>query len=89
MYAAKSKQDTMVLNSSSGGIFGEIAHYFLENNGIVYGAAYDQQLSVNHIRVDENKNLWKIQGSKYVQSNLNDVYSLADLHAKFLDYILF
>lgn len=43
---------------------------------IVYGAAFDKNNKVCHIRVESMDELYKLQGSKYVQSNLKNVFKL-------------
>lgn len=76
--AAQSENEDYLQNSSSGGIFSEIAISILNKNGIVYGAAidYDNNLEIRHIRVDNIDNLAKLRGSKYVQSNLTNIFPL-------------
>lgn len=73
-YAMKSKDVTRE-KSSSGGVFGVLASYVLENNGIVYGAAFDKNLALKHIRIENKNDLHKLQGSKYLQSDINSVFS--------------
>ena len=82
-YAAKNKNDSERLNSSSGGIFILIAKYILNNNGVVYGAAFDDDFNVKHIRVDSLDNISQLMTSKYVQSQIKDTYCQAkkDLNA--------
>lgn len=62
------------LSSSSGGIFYTIAKAFIDDGGIVVGAAFDEAFNVKHIIVDRQENLVKIQGSKYVESELCSVF---------------
>lgn len=65
--------------SSSGGIFIALAKYILtKKDGVVYGAAitYDSNtLTCRHIRICDEKELYRLQGSKYVQSRSDGVYS--------------
>lgn len=69
--------DTDVLNkSSSGGVAYELSKKILEIHGVVYGAAFDKNNKVCHIRVESMDELYKLQGSKYVQSNLKNVFKL-------------
>ena len=75
-FSGISNDSTLRLNSSSGGVFSEIARRIIKENGIVYGAAYSDDNSVIHIRVDNDSELKRLQGSKYVQSALNDMYTL-------------
>lgn len=73
-YAATSKDALELENSSSGGIFGIIAEYVLEKGGRVYGAAFDENIRLRHIHIDTIGDLGKLQGSKYVQSQNENVY---------------
>jgi coenzyme F420-reducing hydrogenase beta subunit len=73
-YAAFSTNDMVRLNSSSGGIFSEIAEIFIENHGIVFGAAWGKDLTVKHILVKDKAGLSQLRSSKYIQSNLDKIY---------------
>ena len=75
-YAAQSN-NTDLKQSASGGIFASIAKNVLKDGGIVYGAAMelmDNKLVVRHIAVNNETDLIKLQGSKYIQSNTEKVY---------------
>lgn len=61
-------------NSTSGGAFACIARFILAQNGVVVGVAYDDLLNVKHIAIESEAELYKLQGSKYVESKLNDIY---------------
>lgn len=69
IFAAWSKNTEVVANSSSGGIFYELAEKTIQEGGVVYGAAFDEKFSLNHRRVDRIKDIKPLMGSKYVQSN--------------------
>lgn len=73
-YAVKNKINKDILNSSSGGVFIAIAKYIIKENGVVFGAAYDENNNVNHISVEREEDLFKLQGSKYVQSNILNTF---------------
>ena len=73
-YAAISKDFDTRIMSSSGGIFSVLAEYVLEQGGIVFGAALNEKLKVEHIKVEKLKDLYRLRGSKYVQSKLGDTY---------------
>lgn len=81
-YAAFSNEMDIRLQSSSGGIFSVIAEYVLENNGIVFGAALNDNQLVNHIAIDNLDNLNKLRGSKYIQSQINKTYKEAEKYLK-------
>ncbi|MBQ8539075.1 MAG: Coenzyme F420 hydrogenase/dehydrogenase, beta subunit C-terminal domain [Ruminococcus sp.] len=73
-YAAFSKEDKVLFDSSSGGVFYHVSKWILENNGVVIGAAYTGDFKVEHICVDNFYDLIRLQGSKYVQSSTCDSY---------------
>lgn len=74
-YAAYNLDKQSLKTSSSGGIFELIANSILEENGIVIGAAFDENNKLKHIAVEKKEELQKLKGSKYVQSDLNDIFS--------------
>ncbi len=74
-YAAYSLNESSRYNSSSGGIFSEIAKNVLDKGGAVYGAAYDEYFNVYHCTVENILDLEKLQGSKYAESRLGNVFS--------------
>lgn len=74
VYAAAAKDDIR-MKSSSGGIFSVLAEKILEEGGYVCGAAFDQDfMGVSHTIISDKEGLEKLQGSKYVQSAIGDVY---------------
>lgn len=77
-YAMRNLNDNELKDSSSGGIFTAVSNYVLKNNGVVFGAAFDETLKVNHVMIDNTDDLNKLRGSKYVQSNINNTYMLAE-----------
>lgn len=74
-YAGFNKNTEARLASSSGGIFDVLSKYILSQGGLVVGAAFDKDNNLNHIIVDDAKDLTKIRGTKYLQSNLNEVFN--------------
>lgn len=73
-YACINKNEDIRKNSSSGGIFSELATYVIANNGIVFGAAFDKDWNVVHTCINNLCEIEKLQGSKYVQSKIGDTY---------------
>lgn len=61
--------------SSSGGIFTLLAEKIIALGGIVYGAAFDENLNVYHTAVEIKEDLYKLRGSKYLQSNMGTCYA--------------
>ena len=67
--------DEIRMKSSSGGMFTLIADYVFENNGFVCGASWRKDwLGVEHIIIDDKKDLDKLRGSKYVESSLGNIF---------------
>jgi len=75
-YAAICYDEDIRFHSSSGGLFGTIASFILKNGGIVYGCTMDKNFQVKHIRVDNIALLKTVMRSKYVQSDMGNVYLL-------------
>ncbi|MGN8785453.1 4Fe-4S dicluster domain-containing protein, partial [Blautia sp. HCP3S3_D9] len=73
-YAALSKDDGIRMESSSGGVFSELAKLVLQANGIVYGASYDKDFKVKHIGIENVELLGKLRGAKYSQSDLSTIF---------------
>lgn len=89
VYACKAKDDDLRLKSSSGGIFTLLSEWILSNNGVVFGAAFDKSMQVNHISVERLDELYKLRGSKYVQSNIGNSYKYAETILKSGKQVLF
>lgn len=73
-YAGVNKDDQIRVKSSSGGIFSILAEYIIKNNGIIYGASFDENFNIKHKRILCNTDLDLLRGSKYVQSSIGDIY---------------
>lgn len=76
-------------SSSSGGVFYSLAKTVIETGGAVYGAAWTKDLSVKHIRIDSVEDISLLQGSKYVQSHIGDVYDYVKRDLKEKKPVLF
>ncbi|MCL1975041.1 MAG: polysaccharide pyruvyl transferase family protein [Firmicutes bacterium] len=74
-YAAYNKDEKTRLLSSSGGLFTPLALDVLKYGGYVCGAAYDAQLELRHIIIEDAGDLGLLRGSKYLQSDLSKVYA--------------
>lgn len=75
VFAWRNKNNEDIMRSASGGAADSAAKAVLHMGGVVYGAAYDDQLVVSHIEVMDDAEREKIQSSKYVQSDPKDCYS--------------
>ena len=68
-WAAVNKENSVLVDSASGGAFGALADLVLERGGRVFGCAYGEDLLPRHEGVDRREDLKKLMGSKYVQSD--------------------
>ncbi len=80
-YMGSAKNENIQKTSSSGGIFSILANYILDNNGIVIGAAFvDNKLK--HIAITNKDELEQLKGSKYLQSDLEDIFKFVKYKLK-------
>lgn len=76
-YVAVTQDKENLKNSASGGIFFSIAKRFINSSGIVFGCNMEMQngnINISHIKIEDESELYKIQGSKYVQSSLKNCF---------------
>lgn len=73
-YIFQNSNDEIRRESTSGGAFTAIAEYVIKNNGIVYGAIFDENYKVIHTGIDKKEELYKFRNSKYVQSEICNCY---------------
>ena len=89
LYACTNKDNSMLLQETSGGVFGVIATHVLDMGGIVYGCAYVGHLQATHVRVDNKNLLPSLFGSKYVQSNTCNTFKECEKDLKNGKYVLY
>lgn len=73
-YAAWMDDEQKHKESSSGGIATAISELFIQKGYIVYGCAFNPKFTFTHIRCENLKDLERLKGSKYVQSDMKGVY---------------
>lgn len=76
-YACVTSDEELLMNSASGGVFSAISYEFIKNGGYVAGATSSFQngkISVKHIVINHIEDLYRLQGSKYVQSDTIDSF---------------
>jgi coenzyme F420-reducing hydrogenase beta subunit len=89
-FMAWSKNSEIRKTSSSGGIFSEIAESVFVEGGEVYGATWDENLEVKHIKATSSEKIGPLRGSKYLQSMVNKSYkTIKDTFEKTAKKILF
>lgn len=75
-YACKNKDENIRKNSSSGGVFASICEDIINESGVVFGAAFDENFEVSHTYAKTLEECIKFRGSKYVQSEIRDTFKI-------------
>ena len=75
VYASYSKNRNVRVDSTSGGLFSELAFKMFDAGGYVGGAIYNDDHSVSHILTDDKKKLADIRSSKYVYSYTDRLFT--------------
>lgn len=89
VYGLQNLNQDDLMKSSSGGVFIAMAKFVLSKGGFVAGCILDENFVAKHILTNDLNLVEKMQGSKYVQSYIGNVYANIK---KFLDdgrFILF
>ena len=71
-YACYNNDEMIRMKSSSGGIYYLLAESVIKQGGVVFAACYNEDLDVEHCRIERVEDLIKSCGAKYVQSYLID-----------------
>jgi len=74
VYAVRHKNIKEIETSRSGAMFIALSDWVLNNGGVVYGAGYTDHFRVVHKRATTNEERDEFKGSKYVQSDMNNVF---------------
>lgn len=73
-FACTAEPET-VASSSSGGVFPLLAEEFLAKGGHVFGCGWGADGLPRHMDITEKAELWRLRGSKYVQSDVNGSFA--------------
>ncbi len=76
-YAAYNIDERLRLQSSSGGLFTLLGEMVINSGGVVFGARFDDDFNVIHDYVETSEDLYRLRGSKYVQSLIGDTFKQA------------
>lgn len=87
-YMTWSKDKNTVKESSSGGVFVEIAKSILKKGGVIIGCEMNNN-EIKHIVVENENDLKKIVGSKYVQSDITKILKIIKKYVNENKIILF
>lgn len=75
VFAAWNTNAAIRRESSSGGIFTLLAEQTIAKGGVVFGAAFDEQLNLRHIAVETAECLAALRSSKYLQSKTGSTFA--------------
>lgn len=73
-FACSAKDENFAKQSSSGGVFAILANMYIKEQAVIYGAAFDDNWNVCHIRADKKDELKRLYTSKYVQSDIGNTF---------------
>ncbi len=74
VYAVKHKDPNVRAASRSGGIFTAISDKILSEGGSVFGCILSDDFLAYHVKATTYEQRDKMRGSKYIQSNMGDVF---------------
>lgn len=77
VYSYKDSRKKILLSSSSGGVAYALSEIAIENGFKIIGCEFDKETQqAKHICIKSESELYKLQGSKYLQSDLTNVISV-------------
>lgn len=79
-YGGWHKNDDVRFDSSSGAAFTLVAEYVISEGGIVYGCMMNNNMEAVHVGIECMDELYRLRGSKYVQSKINTAYQEIKTH---------
>lgn len=74
VFAGWSKDEAIRHQSTSGGIFSELAQVISKDKGYIAGAKYTSDFMVEHSLIDGKAEIEKLRQSKYVQSQIGSIF---------------
>lgn len=86
---AYNRNEKELKKSSSGGIFKIFANEAICRHGAVVGCAYNSRGMPEHIIVKDEDELIRLQGSKYIESDIGHIYSAVREELKLGTFVLF
>lgn len=88
-YAAVNPDESVRMQSSSGGVFTALAEKTIDEGGVVFGVGFDQHWTARHLYAETRDQLAALRGSKYVQSEVGESYRQAEEFLKSGRKVLF
>lgn len=85
----KNRDAALRARSRSGGVFGAVSQYVLNQGGVVYGCVMENCKTAVHVRAENADQRDRMHGSKYVQSDLRETFSQVKADAQSGRLVLF
>lgn len=82
VFAAKNPNEQVRMESSSGGVFTQMAEQMIEAGGVVFGVKWNEHFEAVHAYTETKEGLAAFRGSKYVQSRVGDTFKQAEQFLK-------
>lgn len=89
VYASKNPDDTIRIQSSSGGVFTMLGEKIIDKGGVVFGVKWNDKWEAVHGYVETKEQLAIFRGSKYIQSKVGSAYTDVELFLKEGRLVLF
>lgn len=88
-FGAQARDEALRSASSSGGMFPVLADYVLQRQGVVFGAAFQDNMEVAHREAQNPEELEALKKTKYVQSSLEGIYNSVQAYLREDRWVLF
>lgn len=88
-YAVKHRNFETRMASRSGGIFTALSDKILSESGVVYGCVLTEDFIAVHIRAERKADRDRMRGSKYIQSDMRDVFKMVKIDLEDGKLVLF
>ncbi len=82
VFAAKNPNEQIRMESSSGGVFTQLAEQAIDAGGVVFGVKWNEHFEAVHAYTKTKEGLAAFRGSKYVQSQVGDTFKQAEQFLK-------
>ena len=87
--ACQTKDEKWLIESTAGGFFPTMAQWIIEQKGVVFGTAYDANMKPIVCKATSIDDIYKFNGSKYVQSDLSGALSQIKSELENKKWVLF
>ena len=82
VFAAKNPNEQIRKESSSGGVFTQLAVQIIDAGGVVFGVKWNEHFEAVHAYTETQEGLVAFRGSKYVQSQVGDTFKQVEQFLK-------